>query len=547
MGVATLPRTILSETTELKIQGSRDVDVFFKPFKPSSLQTLFIRHEIELSALKSTVAYFEKNSKESLQTLATANLGTCIYTTSLFQLEPAIKYLDATFWHKALNLTDVYNLMPQESREEWDLQIKNRTTPSFEMEPVLNTLKDLIGQREIFLARYVDNVFQSLSGEHITNQPQGFGKRMIMAPVFNDRNKEPSESCMGHINDLRNIVAILFGNSQVSLKTTKSQIEKACESTGKWVSLDGGAIKIKVFKIGTVHLEVHPDLAWRFNKLLSIIHPMALPPKVRQRPKREYAAKALVQTLISDEAVYAISQMKTPPMRRAGAGKHMRPTMRDNTLFCYESSCKDIVQKEVEEIMFFCGGIKGVSQAGFDGVRFPVDFDFKILQRELVLCGHIPEYRSHQIYPTQDREAQEAVERCGINDGDDCLEPSAGQGGIAKFMPKDTTCVEISRIQCGILEAQGFNVVNNDFLEWAKTASKVDKIVMNPPFDDGQARFHVAAAASLLRKNGRLVAILPAGMVGVNVVDGMHHEWGSVIKRAFKNTNVSVVMLTLTH
>lgn len=51
-----------------------------------------------------------------------------------------------------------------------------------------------------------------------------------------------------------------------------------------------------------------------------------------------------------------------------------------------------------------------------------------------------------------------------------------------------TTCVEISELHAKVLQAKGFaNVINADFIEWAVSAPKFDRVVMNP-FSDGRKR-----------------------------------------------------------
>jgi hypothetical protein len=43
----------------------------------------------------------------------------------LFKLDPAIASLNAGFWSKALQLTDVLDTMPQKRRDEWHEQIRS--------------------------------------------------------------------------------------------------------------------------------------------------------------------------------------------------------------------------------------------------------------------------------------------------------------------------------------------------------------------------------------------------------------------------------------
>lgn len=125
------------------------------------------------------------------------------------------------------------------------------------------------------------------------------------------------------------------------------------------------------------------------------------------------------------------------------------------------------------------------------------------------------------------------------------LEPSAGQGGLAQHLPAGrTTCVELARLNCEILRARGLQVENADFLAWAAaTNQRFDRVVMNPPFAGGRARLHVQAAGALLRPGGRLVSIVPAGLLGKRVLDRARETWHGPFDNEFAGTTVSVAIL----
>ena len=160
--------------------------------------------------------------------------------------------------------------------------------------------------------------------------------------------------------------------------------------------------------------------------------------------------------------------------------------------------------------------------------------------------GCIPDHKSHQFYPTQEPLAIEALEMADISENDTCLEPSAGQGGLLNFMPKDTLAIEISKLNCLILKEKGYNVVNADFIEWAeKTPLRFSRIVMNPPFSEGRALQHTQKAFSLLKQNGVLVAIIPATYRNQVIIEGKEHEYSEVKTGFFQGTNVSVVLVKI--
>jgi predicted RNA methylase len=94
------------------------------------------------------------------------------------------------------------------------------------------------------------------------------------------------------------------------------------------------------------------------------------------------------------------------------------------------------------------------------------------------------------------------------------IEPSAGKGDIAEAVkalyPEGfLDCIEIVPRLCEILGAKGLHHHRFDFLEWNGT--KYDRIVMNPPFENGQDIEHLQHAFSLLREGGRIVSIMSCG------------------------------------
>ena len=191
--------------------------------------------------------------------------------------------------------------------------------------------------------------------------------------------------------------------------------------------------------------------------------------------------------------------------------------------------------------MIACGGVR----TNRNSSDFQFDYDFKGLIPEIIRTGCLPDKRSHQFYPTESELAKKAVELLGIQLGDKCLEPSAGQGGLLDYMPKDATAVEISGLQCELLKLKGYdNVINDDFINYAeKTTDRFDKILMNPPFSQGRHEQHLHAAMNLLTNTGELVAILPVSAKNKAELDGFSYNWGDSIAGAFKGVSVDVCLL----
>lgn len=103
-----------------------------------------------------------------------------------------------------------------------------------------------------------------------------------------------------------------------------------------------------------------------------------------------------------------------------------------------------------------------------------------------------------QFFPTPAELARKVVALAEIKDGEQCLEPSAGRGAIAQFMP-GCDCIELNPDNAAYLRTHGFNVVHDDFMTF-EPKKEYDVIVMNPPFNKGQSVRHVTKAIQMAKR-----------------------------------------------
>jgi hypothetical protein len=482
----------------------------------------------------------------------------------LFQEDGAVAALNAAYWSKALHLTDVLDCMPQKRRDEWNAQIRSPRgveewaycsdagkkvkkwtvppLPDFTAEAVRPTLQGMLAMRHQFLAERVDGIFRVLSSDHVTNVPEGFGRRMIIARAINEYGS-PDHSRSGYINDLRCVVAKFMGRDEPGWQATDSVLRTARHRHGEWLPLDGGAIRIRAYKVGTAHLEVHPDIAYRLNQILAFLHPLAIPAEFRTKPKRAAKAFAMMGRPLPFAVLSQLNSMRPVKERLGGteAWPERYRTIGNAVAFEYGSSDNKAARRAAEQVLVALGGtpVKHYWQFAYHPGQVLAD---------VVASGCIPDQQAHQFYPTPERVAAAAVELAAIGPEHSVLEPSAGQGGLADLLPKDrTTCVEIAPLHCAILAAKGYTVEEADFLAWAEhEPRRFDRVVMNPPFSEGRAKLHTEAAAGLLSPAGVLVAVLPASFRGKDFLCGGATEWLTVFNNEFSGTSVDVVLMRFT-
>ncbi|WP_394541932.1 DUF4942 domain-containing protein [Pantoea sp. SGAir0418] len=464
----------------------------------------------------------------------------------LFDLPGAVASLNADFWQKALSLTDVYEYMPNERRNEWNEQIREMKAPDFEENAVRATLSELLFSRQKFFSERVDGIFRSLSRSHVTNRPEGFSKRMIIECMFDQWGMCNYERT-GYVDDLRKVIAKFMGRDATGLNTTNKILNIARARSGEWVAIDGGALRVKAFMKGTIHLEIHPDMAWRLNDILAFLHPAAIPAEHRQKPRTKVKSFDLHSNLLPFSVLSVLGDLeteRTEPLKRS-RWEEPRPPFTTNPFNRRIKGYSDedkAARAEAEKVLLSLGGVK-MNINAFTWFEF--DYDPTTALEDIQLTGALPEQKTHQFYPTTGKLAAQLLDEADIREGETCLEPSAGMGGLADLMPKaQTTCIEVSPLHCRVLEAKGHNVIEADFLAWAQTTpQRFDVVVMNPPFSEGRAVAHLNAAAALVKAGGRLAAILPAGSDRKNLLPGWDCSWSEPMEGMFAGTGVRVVRL----
>lgn len=535
---------VITEAEEFFAPASTDmVDGLVAEYRKDRERIEAVDAFLSGDGFRQALGYYIAGNREELHGLRATPA-----TERLFRLDGAIRALNAAHWDKTLRLTDVLDYMPAKRREEWFEQIEKMDTPDFEEDTVRATLGGLLAQRMDFLAEKVDGIFQALSRSHVTNQPEGFSKRLILTGVTNDYGGYGSRQA-GHINDLRQIIAKFMGRDEPGYNASNRLVEIArAHHRGEWMDVDGGALRVRCYLNGNAHIEIHPDIAWRLNQILAHLHPAAIPSRFRTRPKKE--RKAREHTLMDRPLPFAVLDMldqmkevRTVPAKNRWGEVVAEPvtTNRNSLEFGYGGWSKHVVA-EACRVLESIGGVRMRSD---QGSWWEFDYPPKEVIKRIVVEGSIPDQKSHQFYPTPESVAREAVELAEIGPDDECLEPSAGVGGLADLMPKERTqCVEISPLHCQILREKGFRVIEGDFLKIAPSMAKFDRVVMNPPYSEGRWQAHLEAAASLVATGGRLVAILPASAKGKTLLPGFDHKWSRVYSNEFSGTSVSVVILS---
>ena len=510
---------IVSATAELVI------DDIFLPASTDLVDGLIASYRKELLNIEKTSSFFGGAEYKSAAQWFRDHTH-----TGHIDEPKAIANLNAHYWQSALNKTDVLSCMPQKRIDEWNKGIHEKTCPAFDEDVVRETIFSLLAQRAQFFAERVDGVFRVLSGDHVTNSPMGFNKRMIIGWCFTDQWYSVNSSRAGYLQDLMVVICRIVGRDAPEHGYGYSLMKSLVHMWGEWHEVMGGLFKIKIFKKGTIHIEIHPDVAWQLNKVLALLYPQAIPASHRQKPaKKAKEYKVMLQPLPSP--VLAV-------LRECKVDRNNRLT------FGYSRDSSKPVMDMTKSVLKSIGGVE-------KGHVFEFDYDPSKVINMIFVTGCLPEQKSHQFYPTPENIALDAIALAEIENHHVLGELSAGQGGIADFFPLNNlkTLVEISPLHCEILRQKHpeAEVIEGDCIAWAArtVCRRFDRIIINPPFSEGRALLHVQSALSVLKNNGRLVAILPASFMGKELIGGCQHTYSKVYSNEFADTSISVVILVI--
>lgn len=528
----------------------------FEPVDAAPIDTLVAEYGEQRLAIERVAGIFE--DERTAAVLPYFIDGNEIGTRSadrMFKLPGAVAALNAAYWQRLLEATDVLDVMPAGRREEWTKQIDSRDVPEFTEAAIRSTLSEHLAARHRYFAERVDGIFAGLSPEHVTNSPAGFGGKLIIDYMV-DSDGDPVCSKVPLLVDLRIVVARFMGRTDIGegghvVRDLTQKLVRFARHwhRGEWVSVDGGAIEIKLHKSGTCHIRLHEELVWRLNAVLASVNPGVIPESARTRPKRGAVKKARAIERMTRPLPFAV-------VRALGEFRFVDGSDRGGTepggVWSYGYGWHELdkhVRAEASQVLTSIGGVERDRNGG----AFRFDYNATPAIGEVVASGCVPDQKAHQFYPTPPALAARVVEFASIGPDDRVLEPSAGQGAIAELLPRErTTCVEASALHCTVLRAKGLTVVHGDFLQLSRTTDALlrvgdpTRVVMNPPFDRGQWEAHVEHAAALLALGGRLVAILPASAPKRLELPGFTLTWSEPIDGAFAGTSISIVILIAT-
>jgi predicted RNA methylase len=457
----------------------------------------------------------------------------------MFDLSRAISARQEHYWFKLFDLCSFTNILPSELWNKWRdsftawREKKGAGIPLFDRTTVYSCLSLVESHRANFFSMRVDAVWKALSGWHKTNWGGAFHDRFIIDWMFNEHGTCTDKDRSFY--DLINLCTTIITGAEDPFFNSYGVLRDARQHhCGEWVELLNGVLRIKAFKRGTLHCEIHPEIANKLNVALAYLHPNSLPDEATlKRPRRKtgFGSAQLVVTQIPRQVRSYLSECR---QEQREDGLWVLKRCSSAHLFDRLSGA---IKNMIDEALAQVGAVR-------EGNIHLFDYPPIEVISEIIRTGEVPEKVSHQYYSTPTELAQEFIKWVDVEDSDICYETSAGTGGIAKHMPLQTYCVEVDRLRAIALDRMGFEVKNSDFLSLVPSDlyGEADVVLMNPPFAGRAWQDHFEHAVQFVKAGGLIGAILPEGApLKMPAIQGLEVVYSEPMRNRFPDASISVV------
>ena len=167
----------------------------------------------------------------------------------------------------------------------------------------------------------------------------------------------------------------------------------------------------------------------------------------------------------------------------------------------------------------------------------------------IILTGDYTDAKhEYQFFETPGEVVIRLLDKANIQPGETILEPSAGRGAIAKYIP-ECDCIELNEDNRVFLKENNFNLIWDDFLTFNK---KYDVIIANPPFTKQQDITYVEHMLELT--NRRIVSVMSSSVLFRtnkktvefrNKIESLGGEFMKLPEKSFtvSDTNVATCIL----
>lgn len=479
-----------------------------------AIDRLISAYQSELHEIESAFAIWEQHQS----TLTTHVFAIAASTQSI---EDAQNSVLRSHWTKLINTLNIKRFLPSVEWDKLTKSISSLNVPQFDVPSIEAWLAMLIPSMDDLFAQRVDAIFKSLSGTHVTNSPTGFRQKMILQldKPCTDLGVLWSGSKGAQVHDLRNVVDMMNGGrGELDDRETKTILKICYAAHGSWISIDGGALQVKCFKKGNIHIKVNDVIATKLNLTLANLYPQALADCRRNSSMK--TAQSYAPIPVNKQLSQLSRRLLSCVMEESPVGTSVsiptNPQWLRGIYFATSEYCqfRSAVAELRAVLSCFCISIDDTATYK---ATFEFDFDVTDVLHHLIVDGRYPDIASHQFYPSgtncvalmQKHVPQDLTRTYG--------EPSCGTGALLSVIPKNANyfAVEISPHLANIARSKGFRVEQDDFLHYvSQHEGQIDICVSNPPWHKNLASVHLLASLRWLRQGGEYYGIVPTSTFG---------------------------------
>jgi len=185
--------------------------------------------------------------------------------------------IDATAWRYLMQESGMRSLMSASKRSEFDDQVSKSRMPELTREAVYATFGALHESRAEMFDQGVIECFKKLSWGYKTNQPQKFGKRIIVN--YLTYTYGINSNAADRLDDLMRVFHVLDGKPEADYRQgSYAQLGAAFREQSAWPkSYQNDYFELRLFRNGNGHLCFkRPELIDAMNAIIARHFPNAL-------------------------------------------------------------------------------------------------------------------------------------------------------------------------------------------------------------------------------------------------------------------------------
>lgn len=186
--------------------------------------------------------------------------------------------VDAGGWDRLIKDSGLRSVMSAAKRKEMQEAIHTKKVPALTREAITTTFKTLHESRVEMFQQGVIECFQRLSWHYKTNQPQKFGKRIVVS-YLTSYGSGYVPQC-DQLDDLLRVFHVCDGKPEADhRRSTYHLVSEAMQATDTWPKLAANDyFAVRLYKNQSGHVTfTRPDLVTRLNRIIASHYPDALP------------------------------------------------------------------------------------------------------------------------------------------------------------------------------------------------------------------------------------------------------------------------------